>query len=188
LVLNKIGSGYPETARGKSAWGRNSYQNGVYSASDSAHTRPDFGALQSRHGRGYDAEVIGNTLLDMVDPKRHVHPGIPYDFYSGYIIVTSEPATVIPQGTDYYGTPKDRINVVGELPIQVKAKLEGHRGKFEQKSDHHVVMKMAAVDVLNTLGALGYRVVGDSAPGGKMVWTLELKDYEKFAGHHAEDD
>ena len=58
---------------------------------------------------------------------------------------------------------------------------------FPQKSNHHVVMKMAAVDVLNILGGLGYRVVGDSAPGGKMVWTLELKDYEKFAGHQPDD-
>ena len=39
---------------------------------------------------GYDAEEIGNTLLDMVDPKRHIHPGIPYDFYDGYIVVIGE--------------------------------------------------------------------------------------------------
>ena len=84
---------------------------------------------------GYDAEVIGNTLLDMVDPKRHVHPGIPYDFYSGYIIVSADPMVaaggVIPQ-FDYRGNSKDKTNVVGELPSTVKTALEELRGKFEQ--------------------------------------------------------
>ena len=56
-----------------------------------------------------------------------------------------------------------------------------------QTADDTVTMKLAPVEVLNILGGLGYRVVGDSAPGGKMVWTLELKDYEKFAGHQAEE-
>jgi|ERR1712029_776567 len=176
LVLNKIGSDQPSSK----SWGRNNYQqNGVIQGSEAAHTI-------HRTGRDYDAEVIGNTLLDMVDPKRHVHPGIPYDFYSGYLIVESSSTTVIPQ-TNYYGTSTDTTEVVGELPQNVKTKLEDHRGKFTQKADHHVTMKMAAVDVLNILGGLGYRVVGDSAPAGKMVWTLELKDYEKFAGHEAED-
>ena len=51
---------------------------------------------------GYNAEEIGNTLLDMVDPKRHIHPGIPYDFYDGYIVVIGE-SGVLPKPASRFG-------------------------------------------------------------------------------------
>ena len=54
--------------------------------------------LDFAFSKGYDAEEIGNTLLDMVDPKRHIHPGIPCDFYDGYIVVIGE-SGVLPKPT-----------------------------------------------------------------------------------------
>ena len=57
--------------------------------------------LDCAFSKGYDAEEIGNTLLDMVDPKRHIHPGIPYDFYDGYIVVIGE-SGVLPKPASRY--------------------------------------------------------------------------------------
>lgn len=57
--------------------------------------------LDFAFSKGYDAEEIGNTLLDMVDPKRHIHPGIPYDFYDGYIVVIGE-SGVLPKPASRY--------------------------------------------------------------------------------------
>ena len=38
----------------------------------------------------YNNDEIHSRLLDLVDPARHNHPGIPYDFHSGYIIMISD--------------------------------------------------------------------------------------------------
>ena len=76
--------------------------------------------------------MIGNTLLDMVDPQRHVHPGIPYDFYSGYIVVESSETSLAQQPTDYYGNPTDKTLVIGDLSIAAKNKLQEQYGKFDQ--------------------------------------------------------
>jgi hypothetical protein len=38
----------------------------------------------------YNHDEIHSRLLDLVDPARHNHPGIPYDFFSGYIIMISD--------------------------------------------------------------------------------------------------
>ena len=57
---------------------------------------------------------------------------------------------------------------------------------FQQTAENTVTMKLPPVEVLNQLGKLGYRVIGTSMDAGvknKMVWTLELKNYDKFAGH-----
>ena len=57
---------------------------------------------------------------------------------------------------------------------------------FKQTAENTVTMKLPPVEVLNQLGKLGYRIIGTSMDTGvknKMVWTLELKNYDKFAGH-----
>ena len=56
----------------------------------------------------------------------------------------------------------------------------------QQTAEKTVTMKLPPVEVLNQLGKLGYRIIGTSMDAGvnnKMVWTLELKNYDKFAGH-----
>ena len=116
----------------------------------------------------------------MIDPARHVHPGIPYDFYSGYIVVIAEQLT----HAQRHGSHTDQTMVVGQLPRKVQTALEQNWGLYQQVEEHSVKMKMPPVDVLNILGNLGYRVIGTSTRESKqMVWTLELKDFEKVVGH-----
>ena len=31
-----------------------------------------------------------SRLLDLLDPAKHMHPGIPYDFYDGYILMVAD--------------------------------------------------------------------------------------------------
>ena len=45
---------------------------------------------ENRGGRAYDDSVIHARLLDLLDPAKHMHPGIPYDFYSGYILMVAK--------------------------------------------------------------------------------------------------
>ena len=43
---------------------------------------------------------------------------------------------------------------------------------------------MDPVEVLNILGGLGYRVIGSSqADTGKVVWTLEQKQFDQLPSH-----
>ena len=127
--------------------------------------------------------MIGSSLLDMLDPSRHVHPGIPYDFYSGYIVVSAERMT----GLNRYSSRYAYATVVrGQLPQRVASALsQEHRGRYEETEEEHTIrIKLPPVDVLNILGNLGYRVIGTTSPEkGHMLWTLELKDFEKFASH-----
>ena len=51
------------------------------------------------------------------------------------------------------------------------------KGSSFQISTKKRRLDMNAMDVLEILGKNNYRVVGFTA-GGKMVWTLELKDFE----------
>lgn len=194
MVLNKIGS---DQSNSRSSWGnRGGYSgannNGVYQDPRSSYRRGYHGGEEhSRAGRGYDAEEIGNTLLDMVDPKRHIHPGIPYDFYDGYIVVIGE-SGVLPKPASRWGSqPEDKTLIVGEMAQETKTKLRSTGGRsshFEQTAENTVTMKLPPVEVLNQLGKLGYRIIGTSMEDrsgvkNKMVWTLELKNYDKFAGH-----
>ena len=36
--------------------------------------------------------AINQRLIKLLDPSEHKHPGIPYDFYSGYIIMVANNA------------------------------------------------------------------------------------------------
>lgn len=120
---------------------------------------------------------LHNKLMDMLSPSRHVHPGIPYDFYTGYIVVIADHLTHA-ESSDYYGTAK-YTTVVGALPDKVRNELEQNYGKYEHVEEHTVKMKMPPVDVLNLLGNFGYRVIGTSSPEAKqMVWTLEQRNFE----------
>ena len=37
----------------------------------------------------YDMNAINQRLIKLLDPSEHKHPGIPYDFHSGYIIMVA---------------------------------------------------------------------------------------------------
>merc|ERR1719297_698495 len=62
----------------------------------------------NRGGRAYDDNVIHSRLLDLLDPAKHMHPGIPYDFYSGYILMVAKNVDVDDENQvntgSYYGS------------------------------------------------------------------------------------
>jgi len=65
------------------------------------------------------------------------------------------------------------VNIVGEIPSEVEAKLRGYGG-FRQLMDDNVSVKTSPVIVLNALGKSGYRVTGASSAGTlSFVWTME---------------
>ena len=48
------------------------------------------GRIVHSNQEGYNVNMIHSRLLDLLDPKKHMHPGIPYDFYSGYILMVAK--------------------------------------------------------------------------------------------------
>ena len=65
-------------------------------------------------GEGYEAEVVHNRILNMVDPARHVHPGIPYDFFAGYLLMLAD--NLNPHSDNH-------VTLLGELPYEVESEL-----------------------------------------------------------------
>ena len=72
-----------------------------------------------------------------MDPARHVHPGIPYDFYSGYVVVESQ--NVDEEGA-YANHRQEKTLVLGQLPQVVRSKLEEQWGKYEYVNDNKVMI------------------------------------------------
>jgi len=141
--------------------------------------RPIQQPRSGRHNSHFQdhAEAVHSHLIELMDPSRHIHPGIPYDFYAGYVIVESQNLDD-PNRNNYQ---EEKTTVLGQLPQVVRAKLEQQWGKYQYVNDNKVVMKLNAVKVLNLLGSLDYRVIGTSSPDAKQViWTLEHKAFDKL--------
>jgi len=139
----------------------------------------DKNAQIQRSGRVFQdhAEAVHSHLIELMDPSRHIHPGIPYDFYAGYVVVESMHL----DDSDRNNYQEEKTVVLGSLPQVVRAKLEQQWGKYTYVNDNKVVMKLNAVKVLNLLGGMDYRVIGTSSPDAKQViWTLEHKAFEKL--------
>jgi hypothetical protein len=67
--------------------------------------------------------------MAMVDPARHVHPGIPYDFFSGYLVMVADNISPTTGNTAY-------VTLLGELPRDVEAELQrDNYGRVNQGSD-----------------------------------------------------
>ena len=158
------------------------------SSSSSSSSREDFGSSYDREDEGYgrnseatrrgrvnqdyNADVIHSRLMDLVDPARHVHPGIPYDFFAGYILMTAEDLS---EDSSYKS-----VNLLGELPHDVETELSRNYGRVNKLSETKMVVKLGAPQVLNKLGTLGYRVSSSSmGPSSRYVWTLERKNFKK---------
>jgi len=140
--------------------------------SDRVVQHPRSGRLFQDH-----AEAVHSHLIELMDPSRHIHPGIPYDFYAGYVVVESMHL----DDSDRNNYQEEKTVVLGQLPQVVRAKLEQQWGKYQYVNDNKVVMKLNAVKVLNLLGSMDYRVIGTSSPDEKQViWTLEHKAFEKL--------
>ena len=78
------------------------------------------------------AEAVHSHLIELMDPSRHVHPGIPYDFYSGYVVVESQNLD------DGNHLVQEKTTVLGQLPQVVRAKLEQQWGKYQYVNDNKV--------------------------------------------------
>lgn len=100
---------------------------------------------EGRQGRiqhtdeSHDADVIHSRLLDLLDPKKHMHPGIPYDFYSGYILMAAKNVDTeendVTTGS-YYGstraTTPPTTHLYGKLPNDVVVDLQRNYGRFHK--------------------------------------------------------
>ena len=73
-------------------------------------------------------------MIELMDPSRHIHPGIPYDFYAGYVIVESQNLDD-PNRNNYQ---EEKTTVLGQLPQVVRAKLEQQWGKYQYVNDNKV--------------------------------------------------
>ena len=69
-----------------------------------------------------------------MDPSRHIHPGIPYDFYAGYVVVESMHL----DDSDRNNYQEEKTVVLGNLPQVVRAKLEQQWGKYTYVNDNKV--------------------------------------------------
>jgi len=122
---------------------------------------------------GYGADVIHSRLLDLLDPQKHMHPGIPYDFYSGYILMVAKNVDVDDDNQvntgSYYGsrgnqqTQTATTHLYGQLPDEVTTDLQRNYGRFQRISNEKFKITMNPVDVLNLLGNHGFRVIGFTA-------------------------
>merc|ERR1712012_1413089 len=153
---------------------------------------------ENRGGRAYDDSVIHARLLDLLDPAKHMHPGIPYDFYSGYILMVAKNVDIDHEDEGTGGghrqsyhrsrsqpSVKESVHLYGRLSEDTVSDLRRNYGGFNRVSDEKYRIVMNPVDVLNLLGQHGYRVIGFSAESDqKMVWTLEQKDFEQLAESH----
>jgi len=146
------------------------------------------GRLIHHSDEGHDADVIHNRLLDLLDPAKHMHPGIPYDFYNGYILMVAKNVDIDDDNDVNTGSSYSRGNqqvqtatthLYGQLPQEVVTDLQRNYGRFQKISSEKYKIQMNPVDVLNLLGNHGFRVNGFTAEADqKMVWTLEQKDFE----------
>lgn len=103
---------------------------------------------QDRGGRAYDDSVIHSRLLDLLDPAKHMHPGIPYDFYSGYILMVAknvdrdhedESSSGSRYGQSQYRTGgqrqqevKESVHLYGRLSDETVSDLRRNYGGFNR--------------------------------------------------------
>ena len=82
--------------------------------------------------------------MDLLDPAKHMHPGIPYDFYSGYILMVAKNVDVDEENQVYTGsysrgssrgnqqTQTATTHLYGQLPAEVTTDLQRNYGRFQK--------------------------------------------------------
>ena len=124
------------------------YQAPNYNVGNYGNQRPGSFSGPSRHGKIYhnddahNADVIHSRLLDLLDPSKHMHahPGIPYDFYSGYILMVANNVDTDDNDVDtssyssYRGSSSSQTpattHLYGILPNDVITELQRNYGRF----------------------------------------------------------
>merc|ERR1711936_1494863 len=132
----------------------NSYQRpGTYSSQSNSVQRPGSiergGRLGFQQNEGYGADVIHSRLLDLLDPAKHMHPGIPYDFYSGYILMVAKNVDDDINNVNNNGYGGHRGNsrpvtthLYGHLANEIIRDLQSSYGSFQTISNKKYMIKM----------------------------------------------
>ena len=73
-----------------------------------------------------------HKLMELIDPRKHMHVGVPYDFYSGYVLMVANnvdtgTGTVVNSGSGYGSrspatTPMTHL--YGQLPTALIRELQ----------------------------------------------------------------
>ena len=86
-----------------------------------------------------DAHNVHNDvheLMELIDPRKHMHVGIPYDFYSGYILMVANNIYGIDSGSAYGSRSPANIpmtHLYGQLPTSLIRELQTtYSRKFQQ--------------------------------------------------------
>ena len=73
-----------------------------------------------------------HQILTMIDPRRHSRPGVPYDFYSGYIMMISK----VPEigGSHNYRNQhsSQSVQLFGQLPADIIRQLQATQRRFQE--------------------------------------------------------
>ena len=64
----------------------------------------------------------------MIDPKKQRPVGVPYDSYSGYIVMIAK----IPDIGSNYGSRPQSVQLFGKFPTYVIQKLQTTQGRFQE--------------------------------------------------------
>ena len=86
---------------------------------------------------------IFSRLIELLDPSKHRHPGIPYDFYSGYVLMVSNNVDndINEVNTDTFGgdqynngnvSPPTVTYLYGRFPNDVISDFRRSYGSFER--------------------------------------------------------
>jgi len=155
----------------------------------------------SQNGGPHDVHNDIHELMNLIDPRRHAHIGIPYDFHSGYLLMVAnnidiDSENVVNSGSSYgsrRGSNQPVAQLYGQLPTAAIRELQTtHRRRFTEIVDKKYKLEMNAVDVLNLLGKHNYRVIGFATQSDqKLVWTLEQRDFENEnlnSGHQSHNN
>jgi len=77
-------------------------------------------------------EDVRNRLVQLVNPVRHNHPGIPHDFFVGYILMVGENVDQAEQYSASYGPSPGSTVILGKLPENVLQIFQTNYGRFNQ--------------------------------------------------------
>ena len=119
------------------------YRPGYSNPSRTQPERPrtsSYGPFNNAINSDQSHDVIHNRLLDLLDPKKHMHPGVPYDFYSGYILMVAKNVDIDDDDTpgSYYGSRGNQqsqsatTHLYGQLPDNVTTDLQRNYGRFQK--------------------------------------------------------
>ena len=77
--------------------------------------------------------------MELMLPSRHIHPGIPYDFYDGYIVVQSQ----LLDDENHNFQQQENTIVLGQLPSAVRIKLKQQRGRYQYVHNNKAIILMS---------------------------------------------